>query len=364
MDAGLEGVLAAETRLSDVRGEEGRLIVCGFDLETLVARFGFEETAALLWTGATDPAMDGDAVREALAAARMETGALLPRFAAATDGLSPIEALRLGLSMLPEEAAAPAHIRVTAAIPVFLAAQQRRRSGLDPVAPSAGRRQTADFLHMLSGSEPDPAKVRALETYLVTVADHGLNASTFTARVVASTRPGILSAVIAGLCALKGPLHGGAPGPVLDMFDEIGGEARIAGWVRERLDAKDRLMGFGHRVYRARDPRADILKAEVARLRGTADRIAFAEKVERGVLEALAERYPGRRLETNVEFYTALLLDAVGVARDTFTALFAMGRVLGWTAHAFEQIGTGRLVRPASVYVGPQPAEPHHAAVG
>ena len=148
------------------------------------------------------------------------------------------------------------------------------------------------------------------------------------------------------------------------MFDEIGSEDRIAGWVAERLAAKDRLMGFGHRVYRARDPRADVLKTEVARLRGTADRIAFAEKVERGVLDALAARYPGRRLETNVEFYTALLLDAVGIPRDMFTSIFAMGRVLGWTAHAFEQLATGRLVRPGAVYVGPQPAAARRLAAG
>lgn len=364
MDAGLEGIVAAETGLSDVRGEEGRLIVRGLDLEDLVARCGFEATAALLWSGLAEPEMDEAHVARALGAARVETGRLIPRFLEVSGDMHPVEALRLGLAMLPEEAAVPAHIRATAAMPVFLAAQKRRRDGLAPVAPAADAGQAEDFLRMLHDATPDATRVKAIETYLVTVADHGLNASTFTARVVASTRPGILSAVIAGLCALKGPLHGGAPGPVLDMFDEIGSEDRIAGWVAERLAAKDRLMGFGHRVYRARDPRADVLKTEVARLRGTADRIAFAEKVERGVLEALAARYPGRRLETNVEFYTALLLDAVGIPRDMFTSIFAMGRVLGWTAHAFEQLATGRLVRPGALYVGPQPAAARRSAAG
>jgi citrate synthase len=355
MDAGLEEVIAAETALSHVYGQEGRLVVRGFELEDLVARFGFEETAALLWRDLAPQEHDLEALAAALGAARVRVADRIPSFLAAIDGLSAIEGLRAGLAMLPDEDETPAHVLVTAAIPVFAAAQSRHRAGTAPVAPDPRLRQTADFLRMLHAREPDAQYVRALETYLVTVADHGLNASTFTARVIASTRAGVISSVVGGLCALKGPLHGGAPGPVLDMFDEIGGEDRIEPWVDAHLDAGERLMGFGHRVYRARDPRADVLKAVVMDLPRGDNRIAFAEKVEQAVLRALARRYPGRRLETNVEFYTALALDAVGLPRDLFTVAFAMGRVLGWTAHAFEQLATGRLVRPQSVYVGPAP---------
>ena len=182
-----------------------------------------------------------------------------------------------------------------------------------------------------------------------------MNASTFAARVIASTRAGIISAVIGALCALKGPLHGGAPGPVLDMFDAIGSPARIEPWINEQLDARVRLMGFGHRIYQVRDPRADVLRGVVARLRNSGHRrLEFAEMVERAALKALAARKPDRPLHTNVEFYTALVLDAIELDRELFTPVFAMGRVVGWTAHIFEQERTGRLIRPQSQYIGPR----------
>jgi citrate synthase len=202
---------------------------------------------------------------------------------------------------------------------------------------------------------PDAAFVRALDAYLVTVSEHGLNASTFAARVVASTRAGLGSSVIAGVSALKGPLHGGAPGPVLDMLDAIGAPDRAEAWIHAALQRGERLMGFGHRVYRVRDPRADALKAAAARLPGTAGRLAFAEAIEREALVRLAGRYPARSLQTNVEFYTAILLEALGLPRAAFTAVFAAGRVGGWIGHAREQAGTGRLIRPKSVYCGPGP---------
>lgn len=359
IDPGLEGVVAAETELSHVFGEEGRLVVRGFDVEDLVERFGFEETAALLWRDLAPENADGAAIVRDLGGARLEVGRMLPAFLDAVEGLSPVEALRAGLAMLHDarggEIDARDHVLVTAAIPVFAAAIARAGRGLQPVQPDAALRQVPDFLRMLKDADPEPAHVKALETYLVTVADHGFNASTFTARVVASTRAGVISSVVAALCALKGPLHGGAPGPVLDMFDEIGSEDGIRPWIARQFDEGGRIMGFGHRVYRARDPRADVLKNVAAALKDSANKIPFAERVEAGVLAALAERHPGRRLETNVEFYTALALDAVGLPRDMFTPAFAMGRVLGWTAHAYEQLGTGRLVRPQSRYVGPMP---------
>jgi citrate synthase len=208
---------------------------------------------------------------------------------------------------------------------------------------------------MLSGEEPSPERVRGLETYLNTVVDHGLNASTFTARVIVSTGSDLVSAIVGAIGALKGPLHGGAPGPALDMVFEIGSPERAEPWLREKMARGERLMGFGHRVYKVRDPRADVL-AEAAELMfhagGDMKLYELAKEVERTALEVLEEMKPGRRLQTNVEFYTALLLHGLGLSADLFTPTFAIGRVVGWIAHAFEQRRTGRLIRPQSVYTG------------
>ncbi len=217
----------------------------------------------------------------------------------------------------------------------------------------------ADALRMLTGARASSAQVAALNTYLVTVIDHGLNASTFAARVTASTRAGLASAVLAGLSALKGPLHGGAPGPVIEMLDAIGSAEQAEAWLGAALDRGERLMGFGHRIYRVRDPRADALKRAVRELAAASatlpGRLALAEAVEAQALQLLRRRKPGRRLETNVEFYTAVLLEALGFPHEAFTCVFAMGRTAGWIAHACEQVLSGRLIRPLSRYVGPEP---------
>jgi citrate synthase len=352
MDSGLENVVAAETVLSDVDGLNGRLVIRGWPVETLAASMAFEDAAHLLWQDLFADLPDVPALGEQLGAARI---AVAQRVKEVPDGLDVISFLRVGWSLLPDDESLDAAILLAAAGPVLTAAAIRRGRGLLPVAPDADLSQSADFLRMLTGEMPDPAAARALDAYLVTVCDHGLNASTFAARVVASTRAGLVSAAVAGLSALKGPLHGGAPGPVLDMVDAIGAPENAEAWIDGALSRGERLMGFGHRVYRVRDPRADALKAAVARLPGTSGRIDFAEHVERAVLGRLALKYPQRRLETNVEFYTALLLEALGLPREAFTPVFACGRILGWTAHAREQIGEGRLVRPRSVYRGPVP---------
>jgi citrate synthase len=227
---------------------------------------------------------------------------------------------------------------------------------------------------MLTGEQPTTAQTSALDRYLMTVSDHGLNASTFAARVVASTRAGLTSATLAAMCALKGPLHGGAPGPVLDALDGIGSAENASSWLEDALDRGERLMGFGHRVYRVRDPRADALKESIQRLAQAgqvdAQRLRLAEAVESAALELLARKKPNRPLQTNVEFYTALLLEALRIPREAFTCVFAIGRSAGWIAHAREQMLTGRLIRPQSRYVGPPPPShypsqsPQRAAVG
>ncbi len=351
MAMGLDDVVAAETVLSDVDGAAGRLVLRGFDLEELAGRRTFEEVLALLWDGFVPTA----GLASALGAARVAAFEMLEPKLHALDGLSAIEALRAGLSMLPDDAATPHHLLATGATAVLAALAGRRAAGGVAVAPDAGLGHAADFLRMLRGTPAPDGHVRALDTYLVAVADHGLNASTFTARVIASTRAGLLSAVVGGVCALKGPLHGGAPGPVLDMLDAIGDAANIEPWLLAALDRGDRLMGFGHRVYRVRDPRADVLKAVVTGLRGETNRIRFAEQVEATAIRLLARRKQGRGLDTNVEFYTALLLEALALPRALFTTVFAVGRVGGWAAHVLEQEESRRIIRPQSHYAGPMP---------
>jgi citrate synthase len=342
---GLEGVVVAATRLSDVDGAQGRLIIAGHDAERLAEGRSFEEVCGLLW-GQDAPA---------LGEARAEVARALP-LAALSLG-DAMDALRASVAHLREEAAAPA--RVTAAAAVFLAAHGRMRRGLPPVPPDPALGHAADLLRMLTGEPPDEARARALERYLITVSDHGMNASTFAARVVASTGSDLISAVVAALGALKGPLHGGAPGPVLDMLDAIGAPERAEAWLLGELAAGRRIMGMGHRIYRVRDPRAAVLERatlELERAGVSTGRLALARAVEQAALGVLAARYPGRSLCANVEFYTAVLLDTVGIPRELFTATFAAGRVAGWAGHVLEQRATGRLIRPASRYIGPAPA--------
>jgi citrate synthase len=352
---GLDGVMAGETVLSHVDGEAGTLVVRGHHIEDLARRGGLEDVAALLWDGFAEGGGDAAAVRRSLGLARRQAFALVPGLLSVSAPLAPIEALRVGLAMLPDDDPTPAHLRVCGALPVFLAALLRRGDGAAPVAPDPALGTAADLLRMLRDTSAPAAHVRALDTYLATVADHGFNASTFTARVVASTRAGLISAVIGGLCALKGPLHGGAPGPVLDMLDEIGPAGNIGPWLEAAITDGTRLMGFGHRVYKVRDPRADVLKAVARDLGPTSGRLAFAAEVERQALATLRRLKPGRRLDTNVEFYTALVLEAVGIPRAAFTPLFGVGRAVGWCAHVFEQERGGRIIRPLSRYVGPVP---------
>jgi citrate synthase len=353
---GLDGVIAATTRLSHVDGERGELIVGGFSIEELAAHATFEETAWLLWHGERPSAAELDTFRATLAAARVLPAAALQllRECARADA-DPMDALRMTvgtLSLTTTDA-----VGVLSRTPTIVAAFWRLRRNLEPVAPRSDLGHAANFLYMLSGEPPDAERTRALETYLNTVVDHGLNASTFVARVITSTGSDLVSAVVGALGALKGPLHGGAPGPALDMVFEIGDASRAEAILRRKIEAGERLMGFGHRVYKVRDPRADVLASAVERLyeRG-ADRSLYtlARFVETTALRLLEEYKPGRRLQTNVEFYTALLLHGLGFDTSLFTPTFAIGRTAGWIAHAFEQRQAGRIIRPQSEYAGPR----------
>ncbi len=355
MKSGLEDVVAAETVLSDVDGNNGRLIVRGVSLDELVATSRYEDVVELLFDGFMPSSPD---LQAALGAARASVFRHLAG-AVGLASLAPVEGMRALLARLTDGNDLPTALELLAAPSVFTVGLLRLRAGLAPVAPDSALSHAADTLRMLSGTMPSTEQVAALDRYLVTVADHGLNASTFAARVVASTQAGLTSSVLAALSALKGPLHGGAPGPVLDMLDAVGTPENADGWVAAALAKGERLMGFGHRVYRVRDPRADALKGAVRMLAasGAIDpaRLALAEAVEAAALKQLRLKKPDRPLDTNVEFYTALLLESLGFPREAFTCVFAMGRVSGWIAHAREQALDGRLIRPKSVYVGPMP---------
>lgn len=353
---GLDGVVAASTTLSDVDGERGTLTIAGFPLEELAAHATFEETTWLLWHGELPAAADLERFRAELARARLlapTTVAVIGECVVA--GLDAMDTLRIAAGTIALSGADA--VTLVAQCPVIVAMHWRMRAGLAPVAPRAELGHAASFLYLLDGREPDAERVRGLETYLNTVVDHGLNASTFTARVITSTGSDLVSAVVGALGALKGPLHGGAPGPALDMVFDIGETSRAEAVLRAKLARGEKLMGFGHRVYKVRDPRADVLAAAAERLFTRAGDMALyqlARDVEATALRLLEEAKPGRRLQTNVEFYTALLLHGLGLDANLFTPTFAMSRVSGWIAHAAEQRRAGRIIRPQSEYVGPR----------
>jgi citrate synthase len=341
--SGLEGVVAAETKLSMVDGERGELVIAGYPVEELAPHATFEEVVELLWERP------------------FARGAALPSIAfdllagAAERRADPMDALRMAVATLTAEDDDEAAPNLLGAFPVIVAAYWRLLHGQKPIAFRPDLGHAANYLYMLSGEVPDPKRVRGLETYLNTVVDHGLNASTFTARVITSTGSDFVSAVTGAIGALKGPLHGGAPGPALDMVFEIGDVARAEEVLRLKIESGGRLMGFGHRVYKVRDPRADVLATAAETMLGRGDALYdLARGVEAVALRLLEEYKPGRRLQTNVEFYTALVLHGVGLEVPLFTPTFAISRVAGWIAHCFEQRRANRIIRPQSVYVGPR----------
>jgi citrate synthase len=362
---GLEGIVAARTRLSEVDGRAGELIIRGYTLEELAGRASFEEVAHLLWRGRLPNAAELVAWRRELSGLRVVPQRTLGVLREAAHA-PPIDALRMGCTTLsldladPDGIAPPADLAaaqlLTARLPTLVAAHARLSQGKEPIAPRTDLPHAANFLYMVHGKEPDPIAARALDTYWVTVIDHGMNASTFAARVIASTRSDMVSAVSGAIGALKGPLHGGAPGPVLHMLGEIGSAERAEAWVRNELREGRRIMGFGHRVYKVRDPRAEVLSkvAEEMSMARLEDGRLFdlARAVERTAVRVLDEVKPGRNLRTNVEFYTALVLQSLGLDPRSFVAVFACGRVAGWCAHVIEQHAEDHLIRPQSEYVG------------
>jgi citrate synthase len=357
---GLADIVAAQTHLSSVNGLEGELIIAGFPVQEIASQATFEEMAYLLWNDALPTEIELDEFRQALAAQRVLPDATIELLRAAVQVRLPVmDALLLAASTLSLDLAKsePLHqaVAVLARFPVIVATYARLLNGQNILAPRDDLGHAANYLYMLFGEIPQPEQVRGLETYLNTVVDHGLNASTFTARVIISTGSDLVSAVVGAVGALKGPLHGGAPGPALDMVFEIGETSRAETVMREKLERRERLMGFGHRVYRTRDPRAEVLSLAAEKMfqhSGDMALYTLAREVESVAVRLLMERYPQRNLKTNVEFYTALLLHGLRFSTDLFTPTFAISRVAGWIAHILEQRQQSRIIRPESEYVG------------
>lgn len=357
---GLRGVVAAQTRLSHVDGALGELVIAGYPLEEIAPNASFEQMVYLLWHDRLPDAEALATFTAQLAERRTLQPATMAILRAAADRQLPVmDALRMGASTLslttdPDDAQ-DAALTLVAAFPTIVAAYWRMLQGDDPIAPRADLTHAENMLYMLDGNIPSADHARALETYLNTVTDHGLNASTFTARVIVSTRSDMISAIVGAIGALKGPLHGGAPGPALDMVFEIGKPENAEPYIRDLLARGERIMGFGHRVYQVRDPRADVLNTAAERFLSSGEGKALydlARHVEGVALRLLEAHKPGRNLQTNVEFYTALVLHGIGLPSAMFSPAFACGRVAGWTAHCFEQMTESEIIRPQSVYTG------------
>ena len=354
MNNGLEGIVAADTVLSHADGESGAVWVRGHTIEKLAAELGYEGAVAVMWDGFAGEGFTRITMQRALGTARQKTFGCLDDWFACAARHPLAEGLRIALAALPDNSQ-PAEILAT--LPVAIAALLRAHAGQPPVAPDASLTTAADLLRMISGAPAEPQRVVALDSYITTVIDNGLGNSTFAARVVVSSRASLAAAALGGYCAFCGPLHGGAPGLALDMLDEIEASGDADGWIERKLDSGGRLMGFGHRVFRHRDPRADLLRAALRKLDPDSRRLKFLIDVEHRAVAALQRRKPGRRVEANIEMDAALLLDAIGLPREAFTPVFAVARCAAWLAHAMEQKQTGRMIRPASTYIGPVPAE-------
>jgi citrate synthase len=365
---GLEGVVVAETTIGDVRGLEGFYHYRQYSTVELAEKRSLEDIWHLLFRGQLPDAAASAAFGIEVRARRAMPPGLSTLLPALSRRGAPLDVLRTAVSVLGAELGwRPTHdiaaeelydqaLGLCAVVPTILAAAHRLRDGREPVEPRDDLGFAANYLYMLTGEEPSPLHARAVEQYMILTIDHGFNASTFTARVVTSTGADLAAAIVAAIGALSGPLHGGAPSRALDMLDAIGHPDRAEGYVRQAVEAGERIMGFGHRVYKTDDPRSLLLRSVSERLGGPL--VEFSESVERTTIDVLAELKPGRDLYTNVEFYAGVVMNTCGIPREMFTPTFATGRTIGWSTHVMEQAAHNRLIRPAARYVGPPPPQP------
>jgi len=358
---GLEGIVASQTAISMVDGANGRLVYQGYVIADLAEEMSFEEVAFLLWEGRLPTRAELEALSLELAANRTLTQAANIALDALPSETDPMDVLRSVVSVQGVEhrlakPTVPLAIHAAASFPTILAMFHRRQLGLEPIQPRRDLSHAANYLYMLNGKESSPEIVRALNTYLVLLADHGMNASTFAARVIASTESDLISALVGAIGALKGPAHGGAPAAVIEQLELIGTADKAEQWMRDARKRKVKFMGFGHRIYRVYDPRAKILKEMCRRMNPKF--YDLATRVEEVALQILHEEHPERPQSTNVEFYSAGVLQAIGLPREFFTPTFAVSRVAGWSAHVLEQSANNRIIRPQSEYVGPELRKP------
>jgi citrate synthase len=363
---GLEGIVAASTTLSSVDGSAGKLHYRGYAIEDLAAHSTFEEVMALLWDGELPTREQLDRLSADLVAHRELPGRTMRILREMSPRAVPIAALRTIVSSLEAEDPDPdivtpealreKGIALAARMATAVAAQARLREGHEPVSPDPSLGHAANFLWMLTGKHPSPVQARAFEIYFVLLAEHSLNASTFTARIAASTGSDVYAVITAALASLKGDAHGGANQRAMEMLRDIGSPEAVEGFIEHALATKRRLMGIGHRIYRVLDPRAPILEDQVQKLMDEGGETRWAETARR--VEAVTATHPyyvERKLSPNVEFFSAPLLDLVGLPTDVFPAAFGCSRIVGWLAHMMEQLADNRLIRPAAEYVGPAP---------
>ncbi len=359
---GLEGIVAAETKVGHVDGEKGQLIYRGYWAKDLAINYSFEEVSYLIWNG-TLPNHDELKVFKQ----KMVTHRTLPANIVALMDCLPkdtevMSALRTCISALgdPSYSWPPTKeqaLTITAVTPTIIAYWYRKMNDLEVVEPNEHLDHVANYLYMINGEIPDQSLVTALNAYFVLTIEHGMNASTFSSRVISSTESDMVSAICGAIGAMKGPLHGGAPSGVITMFDEIGSEENIEPWVRKKLDNKEKIMGFGHRVYRTHDPRAEALKEVSKQISGDNGLFDLIVKIEDKTIELLNEYKPGRGIYTNVEYFAAAVMKAVELPSELFTPTFTASRVVGWTAHVVEQSENNRIYRPQSAYIGYTPVE-------
>jgi citrate synthase len=359
---GLKGLVVADTTIGSVRGDEGFYHYRDHDAVEVARHQSFEAAAHLLIDGSLPDPSAESAFRSEMASGRRVDGAVFDALAPVATRLDPMSGLRLALALaiddtptidLTSQERRSRAVAAAAAVPTVMAGLHRLAAGETPLAPDAGLGHAADYLRMVTGSCPSAELIRAVETYLLLTIDHGFNASTFTSRVVTSTGAGVASAVSAAVGALSGPLHGGAPSRVLDMLADIGSPANTAAWAEARLAAGEKIMGFGHAVYRADDPRSDLLKEVAIGLGGQL--VDRALEIEERMLTVLRAWRPGAVIVTNVEYYAAIVLHLAGLPQELFTPTFTTSRVVGWAAHILEQADNNKIMRPKARYVGPEP---------
>jgi citrate synthase len=372
VNPGLEGIVVGETVLSNVEGEVGRLTYRGYDIHDLAERANYEEVVHLLLFGRLPTHEELDALNARLAARRALPTGLLAMMHAIPRDAWPMDVLRTGVSAIAHfvphrpdgshETSIDTAIDLIAKVPTIVATWDRMRRRLEPIAPDPKLTTAANFLYMRTGEQAIPEAEKALDTYLILLADHSYNASTFSARVTASTGADIYCSITAAVATLAGDLHGGAPSKVMTMLEEIGLPEKAEPYVRDLLARHEKIMGMGHREYKIRDPRAAQLEQMAKNLteKSHTKWYLIARALEDASQTVLHEQKPGKRIYANVEFYTAPTLSSLGIPSDEFTCMFACGRISGWSAHVLEQFAHNRLIRPQATYVGPEvhPYEP------